>query len=147
MKPKRVLFLCIGNSCRSQMAEGFARAYGQDVMEPQSAGLYPANIVSPLTIKTMAEKNIGMDLAFPKPLEAAFSSGPFDVIVNLSGEKLPAVVTAPKTEEWKVRDPIGESEVVFRSVANQIEQLVMRLILQLRTTEPKFDTPRPRLRQ
>ena len=145
MKVNRVLFLCIGNSCRSQMAEGFARAYGKDVMEPHSAGFYPANIISALTIKTMAEKNIGMDLAFPKPLEAAFNTGPFDVIINMSGEKLPAGVTAPKTEEWKVRDPIGEGEDVFRTVANQIEQLVMRLILQLRAqTKPETPSPRPR---
>jgi protein-tyrosine-phosphatase len=124
------------------MAEGFARAYGKDVMEPHSAGLYPATIVSALTMKIMAEKNIGMDLAFPKPLEAAFASGPFEVIINMSGEKLPPTVTAPRTEDWKVRDPIGESESVFRLVANQIEQLVMRLILQMRS-DPKFDTPAP----
>jgi arsenate reductase len=132
MTPKRVLFLCIGNSCRSQMAEGFARAYGKDVMEPHSAGFFPANIVSSLTMKTMAEKNIGMDLAFPKPIEAALASGPFEAIVNMSGQKLPAGVRAPKTEDWSVRDPIGENEEVFRTVANQIEHLVMRLILQLR---------------
>jgi len=147
MKRKRVLFLCIGNSCRSQMAEGFARTYGKDVMEPHSAGFFPANTVSPLTIKTMAEKNIGMDLAFPKPLEAAFASGPFDAIVNMADEKLPAGVTAPRTEVWKVRDPIGESEEVFRAVANQIEQLVMRLILQLRAETVEFDMPSPRRRQ
>lgn len=147
MKRQRVLFLCIGNSCRSQMAEGFARTYGKDVMEPHSAGFFPANIVSPLTIKTMAEKNIGMDWAFPKPLEAAFSSGPFDAIVNMAGEKLPPGVTAPKIEDWTVRDPIGESEEVFRAVANELEQRVMRLILKLRAAEPRFDTPRPRPRQ
>jgi arsenate reductase len=132
MKRKRVLFLCIGNSCRSQMAEGFARTYGKDVMEPHSAGFFPANIVSSLTMQTMAEKNIGMDLAFPKPIEAALAAGPFDAIVNMSGEKLPTGLTAPQSEEWKVRDPIGESADVFRTVANQIEQLVMRMILQMR---------------
>jgi arsenate reductase len=150
MKPQRVLFLCIGNSCRSQMAEGFARTYGKDVMEAHSAGFFPANIVSPLTIKSMAEKNIGMGHSFPKPIESVFASAaPFDAIVNMSGERLPAGVTAAKVEEWTVRDPIGENEEVFRSVANQIEQLVMRLILQMRAAaaEPKFDTPRPRPRQ
>ncbi len=152
MKPQRVLFLCIGNSCRSQMAEGFARAYGKDVIEPHSAGFYPANIISPLTIKTMAEKNIALHSAFPKPLEAAIASGPFDAIVNMAGEKLPPGVTAPRTEDWNVRDPIRESEEVFRAVANQIEHLVMRLILQLRAepgpaSAPKFDTPRLRRRQ
>ena len=45
MQPQRVLFVCVGNACRSQMAEGFARAYGKDVMVPESAGLAPAMTV------------------------------------------------------------------------------------------------------
>src|SRR5271165_2238746 len=62
----RVLFVCIGNSCRSQMAEGFARAYGADVMAVQSAGLSPAVMVSPLTKTVLAERNIHIDDQFPK---------------------------------------------------------------------------------
>ena len=57
---KRVLFLCIGNSCRSQMAEGFANRYGQDVMKVASAGFAPASIVQPLTRKVMEDKNINI---------------------------------------------------------------------------------------
>jgi len=56
MARRKVLFLCIGNSCRSQMAEGFARTYGSDVIEALSAGLAPAISVSPATIETMKEK-------------------------------------------------------------------------------------------
>jgi len=126
----RVLFVCIGNSCRSQMAEGFARAYGADVMEARSAGIAPAAVVSPLTIQTMREKNIDVSKAWPKTLREAKTEG-WDLIVNMSGERLAAKAVGP-TEEWKVRDPIGESAEVFREVANQIEQLVMRLILNLR---------------
>ena len=57
---KRVLFVCIGNSCRSQMAEGFARAYGSDVMIPASAGFTPASRVAPDTIRAMAEPRISI---------------------------------------------------------------------------------------
>src|ERR1700760_227104 len=53
---KRILFVCIGNSCRSQMAEAFARAYGSDVLWVQSAGLSPASIVAPLTKQMLAER-------------------------------------------------------------------------------------------
>ena len=63
---KRVLFLCIGNSCRSQMAEGFARKYGADVMEVGSAGLAPAAIVQPETHQVMNQKNINIDDQFPE---------------------------------------------------------------------------------
>src|SRR5215475_5872555 len=55
---KRVLFICIGNSCRSQMAEAFAQAYGSDVMEVHSAGVSPAAMIAPLTKSILAEKNL-----------------------------------------------------------------------------------------
>ena len=131
--PSRVLFVCIGNSCRSQMAEGFARKYGADVMEPHSAGLGPAAIVAPLTSKVMLEKNVDMGGHFPKGLEAV-GAGPFDLMINMSGQRLPAP-QGVTVEEWKVRDPMGLSEEIFRQVANEIEQRVMRLVLQLRAQQ------------
>ena len=131
MARKRVLFVCIGNSCRSQMAEGFARKYGADVVDAHSAGLSPAPIVALLTQKIMGEKNIDVSGHFPKGLEAV-TGAPFDVVINISGQKMP-VPHGVRVEEWKIRDPIGQSEEVYRQVANEIEQRVMRLILTLRT--------------
>jgi arsenate reductase (thioredoxin) len=128
---KRVLFVCIGNACRSQMAEAFARAYGSDILIVRSAGLAPAGSLPPLTRQVLTEKNIPMEGQFPKGLES-FSGEPFEVLVNLSGEPLPATLAAARLIEWNVRDPIGESESVYRAVAAQIEGLVMRLILELR---------------
>jgi|ERR1051326_2227039 protein-tyrosine-phosphatase len=129
----RVLFVCIGNSCRSQMAEGFARKYGADVMEPYSAGLGPAAIVAPLTAKVMLEKNVDMSSHFPKGLESV-GTGPFDLMINMSGQRMPAP-QGVTVEEWKVRDPMGLSEEIFRQVANEIEQRVMRLVLLLRAQQ------------
>jgi protein-tyrosine-phosphatase len=62
----------------------------------------------------------------------SFAGKSFDVVVNLSGEPLPPAFGAARMVEWNVRDPIGESESVYRAVATQIEGLVMRLILELR---------------
>jgi arsenate reductase len=129
---KRVLFVCIGNSCRSQMAEGFARAYGADVLVAASAGLSPAAIVQPLTTQVMAARNVRIDGQFPKGMEIV-TREQFDVIVNMSGEKLPVAPRA-KIREWPVRDPIGQTEAVYKAVAEQIEGLVMRLILELRAS-------------
>src|SRR5438128_2170087 len=87
-KPKkRVLFVCIGNSCRSQMAEGFARAYGSDIIDAQSAGLAPATTISPLTKQVLGEKNVRIDDHFPKGVDVV-SRNPFDIVVNMSGTKL-----------------------------------------------------------
>jgi arsenate reductase len=124
---KRVLFLCIGNSCRSQMAEGFARRYGSDVLEPASAGLAPASIIQPLTRKVMEEKNIRLDGQYPKDLSAV-DLGKFDMVVNMS--RIPAEIRV-----WDVEDPIGREEEAYIAVRDQIEMLVMRLILELRQAQ------------
>jgi len=131
---KRVLFVCIGNACRSQMAEAFARAYGSDVLTVHSAGLAPAGALPPLTRQTLGEKQISTDGQFPKSLEM-FVGKQFEIVVNLSGEVLSAAAfPGARLIEWSVRDPIGESETVYRAVAAQIENLVMRLILELRNS-------------
>ena len=128
---KRVLFVCIGNACRSQMAEAFARAYGSDTLNVRSAGVAPAFSMPALTRQTLSEKKISCEGQFPKPIES-FTMEKFDVVINMSGERLPPSLMASRIVDWKVRDPIGESEDVYRDVATQIEALVMRLILELR---------------
>jgi len=112
------------------MAEGFARTYGSDVMEAVSAGLAPAISIPPLTRKVMLEKNIDLAEHFPKGVDAVIGDGA-DLIINMSGQKLPAKSVAP-VEDWLVRDPIGQSEEIYRAVRDEIEQRVMRLILGMR---------------
>jgi arsenate reductase (thioredoxin) len=131
---KRVLFVCIGNSCRSPMAEAFARAYGSDVLTAQSGGLAPAAIIQPLTKQMLQEKNIPSGDLFPKGLET-FRDEIFDVVVNLSGAPLPAFALsrAPRLLVWPVTDPLGKNETVYREVAARIETLVMGLILEMRS--------------
>lgn len=126
---KRVLFVCLGNSCRSQMAEAFARAYGSDVLEARSAGVSPSTIIQPLTKQVLAERNLRIDDHFPKGMEISREE-PFDLVVNMSG--FPVTVPGARVVAWPVRDPIGEEETVYRAVAGQIEGLVMQLILELR---------------
>lgn len=132
---KKVLFLCVGNSCRSQMAEAFARKYGSDVMEASSAGLAPAGIVQPLTKKVMEAKNIRLEGQFPKDL-AAVDTTRVDLIVNMSGTRFPGRLSA-RMRNWKVDDPIGCSEDTYTAVRDEIEILVMRLILEFRRDAQK----------
>ena len=68
---------------------------------------------------------------YPKTLES-FAGQPFELVVNLSGQPFPLKLKKTRLIEWSVRDPIGESEAVYRAVAAQIEGLVMRLIIELR---------------
>ena len=129
----RVVFLCIGNACRSPMAEGFARAHGSDVLDVQSAGLAPALAVVPLTHHVMLEKNIDLGDCYPKEMQHV--DGDIDLIINMSGHGLPEP-TAAEVEVWQIRDPIGESEEVFRQVRDEIEQRVLDLIERLRSGKP-----------
>jgi arsenate reductase len=127
------------------MAEGFARKYGSDVLQPSSAGFAPANIVQPLTKKVMEAKNINIDGQFPKDLDQV-GVAQFDLIVNMSGSKLPDHISA-EVREWNVQDPIGQSEDTYVQVRDQLENQVMRLILDLRRdarkrVEPKGSTRR-----
>ncbi len=134
--PKRVLFVCTGNSARSQMAEGFARAMG---IEAFSAGTHPKDSVHPLAIAVMAEKGIDISHHHPKPLDLEFAKT-VDLIVTVCGEadaecaQLPLPV--PKIH-WNLPDPAkaegseNEKLQAFRSVRDDIERLVSELVAQL----------------
>jgi protein-tyrosine-phosphatase len=135
MRPCRVLFVCIGNACRSQMAEAFARHLGAGVLEPASAGLAPAGFVAPDTLQVMAEKNIDLQDCQPKGLDHAGED--FDLIVNLSGYRLPPGYRAP-VREWDVPDPVALSLDRHREVRDQIEALVNSLILEFRAGPPRI---------
>jgi arsenate reductase len=112
------------------MAEAFGRAYGSDVMDAHSAGVSPASIIMPQTKQVLEERNLRVDGQFPKALETV-SREPFDIVVNMSGVKL--TTPASRLLEWPVDDPVGQGDEVYRRVAAQIEALVMRLILELRS--------------
>jgi arsenate reductase len=129
MKTK-VLFVCIGNACRSQMAEAFARAYGADVLDASSAGVSPASNIPDITRRVMMEKGISLDGQYPKDLLSAAAAGA-GIVVNMSGVPLPGV-PAPAVRDWKVEDPIGKKDAVHERVRDEIENLVMNLILELR---------------
>jgi arsenate reductase len=122
--------VCIGNACRSQMAEAFARAYGNDVLIAASAGLSPATGVAPDTIRAMEEKNIDIRDHFPKSLRH-LGRADFDIVVNMSGFFLPETVGG-QTIDWEVADPVFMSYKEHCEVRDDIEARVMKLVLELR---------------
>ena len=126
------------------MAEGFARAYGSDVLVAGSAGLSPAFSVAALTRKVMLEKNIDLSASYPKSLEDEIGSA--DLVINMSGYSLP-METPAEVEEWDIHDPIGESEEIYREVRDEIERRVLQLISGMRERGPAasgVDTQRRR---
>lgn len=138
-QPKpRVLFVCIGNSCRSQMAEAFARLYGNDVLIAASAGLAPAFTVAPDTLRAMAEKDLDLRDHFPKSIRQLGRSR-FDIVINLSGAPLPPDLDA-QIVEWDVADPVDMDYEEHCEVRDYIERLVMNFVLELRREQqtPRF---------
>lgn len=127
---KQVLFVCIGNCCRSQMAEGFANFYGEDVLKGTSAGLAPTVVVANETVETMAEKNIDISNHYPKKFDP-LAAQHLDLIINMSDYVLPGKLSVAQ-RDWKVNDPYGDSMEVYRETSNDIEMRVMQLILELR---------------
>ena len=128
---KRVLFVCIGNACRSQMAEAFARAYGSDVLIAASAGVSPAPGVAPDTIRAMEEKNIDIRDHFPKSIKH-LGRADFDIVINMSGFFLPQTVGG-RMIDWEVSDPVFMEYKEHCEVRDDIEQRVMKLVLELRS--------------
>ena len=128
---KRVLFVCLGNICRSPMGEALARKYGSDVIIADSAGLTPAVVTTPLTRLVLQERNVDLGDHLPKGLDDV-DLKQCDLIVNMSGLKLPSNIGIP-VEEWPVKDPYGALEPAYRTACDEIESRVMRLILRVRT--------------
>ena len=134
-KHKRVLFVCVGNCCRSQMAEGFAAFHGHDIVQAESAGLAPAGVVVDQTVRSMSGKNIDISSHYSKAFRID-EANDFDLIVNMSGYDLPKGVRVP-VATWDVPDPIGESDQFYASVRDQIERLVTKLVADLRRQAAK----------
>ena len=132
---QRVLFVCVGNACRSQMAEGFATAYGSDVMIAASVGRAPATSVAPATIRAMDEKNIDIREQFPKGLRH-LGKAEFDLVVNMSGTYLPAEF-GTRIVDWEVLDPVFLPYKEHCEVRDEIERQVMKLIVELRRPPKK----------
>lgn len=127
---KSILFVCIENSCRSQIAEGFARAMADNAYAVYSAGSRPSGIVNPTAINVMRE--IGIDIS--KNDSKGFDDLPvkkFDRVITLGcGDQCP-FVPADIHIDWKIPDPKGRDLEFFRSVRDLIKQHVQQLIQEL----------------
>jgi arsenate reductase (thioredoxin) len=129
----KVLFLCIGNACRSQMAEAIARHSAGDIIEASSAGLVPFGEVPSTTLKVLDERGISADGQHSKPLRTVDMDAA-DLVINMTGRSGTALFEKPKTpvEDWDVGDPYGYNLAVYRAIRGQIEARVEDLAQRLR---------------
>ena len=131
---KRVGFMCVHNSCRSQMAEGFAKALGADVMDPVSGGTDTASEVDPLAIAVMAEVSIDISGSMPKRLPPAVAYS-LDLVVSMGcgpPDVCPYIPGIPN-EDWGIEDPKGKGIETYRRVRGIIRGKVVELVERLRS--------------
>jgi glutathione/glutaredoxin type arsenate reductase len=123
---KKVLFVCVENSCRSQMAEGFARLFGKGIFEPYSAGSKPSGKVDPMAVEVMKEAGIDISSQKSKGFND-LSIKEFDMAITLGCSDVCPFVLAKEHVEWKIDDPKGKDIGFFRIARDQIKDRVNRL--------------------
>jgi arsenate reductase len=132
---KKVMFVCKKNSCRSQMAEGFARTLGEGKIAVVSSGL-EASIVHPTAIEVMSEIGIDISEQTSKPL-SNFDASDYDVVISLCGcgINLPEQWLLQEVfEDWQLDDPDGQPFETFQRVRDEVKERVERLIYNLQLT-------------
>lgn len=135
-----MLFVCLGNSCRSPMAEAIARHEASDVIDASSAGIAPLGFIAKPTIATLAECGIAAHRQTSKPLTSEAVDA-CDLLVNMSGRPLPPLVKRnAKVEDWDVEDPYGEDPQVYRRTCEDIRRRVNNLAQRIRNERARKNT-------
>lgn len=123
----KLLFVCIENSCRSQMAQAFARMHGGAGVEAHSAGSRPSGVVNAKAIASMRELGYDLSTHESKGLDA-IPPGPYDAVVTMGcGDECPWV-PAKQHIDWDIPDPRDMKPDRFRAVRDEIEQKVRDLL-------------------
>ena len=128
--PKRVLFVCVENSNRSQMAEAFARMHGGEEVEPFSAGSRPSGKVNPRAISAMSELGYDLTQHDSKSLDDIPEGGYVAAVTMGCGDACPDV-EADRREDWTIPDPREMDPEQFNRVRDQIDQMVQDLLASL----------------
>jgi arsenate reductase (thioredoxin) len=132
-----VLFVCVHNAGRSQMAAGYLRHLAGDTIEVRSAGSEPAERINPVAVQAMAEEGIDITAEQPKILttEAVEAS---DVVITMGcGDTCP-FYPGKRYEDWVLDDPAGHGIEVVRPIRDEIRRRVEHLIEELQPTAARI---------
>ena len=138
----KVMFLCTGNSCRSQMAEGFARELGKGLIEPYSAGLMAAGL-HPRAILIMKEVGIDISKQKSKGIDESLLKK-MDIVITLCGnaeESCPWTPPEIRRIHWPIADPVGtigsEEKIMneFRKTRDEIKGRIIKFIAEVRDAQ------------
>ncbi len=132
MKKTNILFVCVGNSCRSQIAEGYGRAWGSSVMEVKSAGTHAIDAISPEIRQVMAEEGIDISGQRPKRLtERMIRLADRVIVLGGTPELLYPDLLKEKLVSWPTPDPYGQGLEEAREVRDLIKARITDLIIDI----------------
>lgn len=126
---KRVAFVCVHNSCRSQMAEAFGRVLGLDVFESYSAGTELRDQINQDAVRIM--KEIGIDMELQQRSKLLQDIPAVDIVVTMGCNVSCPYLPCSHHEDWGLEDPSGKSDEEFRQTRNQIKMKIQDLIARI----------------
>ncbi len=129
---KTILFVCVENAGRSQMAEAFARKHGRGLALAESAGTLPAKLVNPVVVQAMKEKGIDLSENHPRIMDLKRAEQA-DIIITMgcSVEEYCLGPFLKNAVDWGLPDPKGKSIEEVRKIRDEIEQRVLKLLRDL----------------
>ncbi|MHA1155320.1 MAG: arsenate reductase ArsC [Candidatus Heimdallarchaeota archaeon] len=126
---KRIYFLCIGNTSRSQMAEGFAKHFSKGLVEVKSGGTKPASKVSSKALMVMKEIGIDISNHYPKKMDIEFAKqSDLVIIMGCGAEKMCPAWVVSKSENWDLEDTQDQEIDFYRKIRDSIKTHVLELL-------------------
>ncbi|MBA3977813.1 MAG: arsenate reductase ArsC [Nitrosopumilus sp.] len=139
IKKKNVLFVCVENAGRSQMAEGFFRKYAQDDYEPISAGTIPKSQINPLAAEAMREIGIDISNQKPKELSEEMIRNAYKIInMGCMDKNFCPTLFVPKVLDWGIEDPRGKPIEKVREIRDEIERKIKEMVKEI--GKEKYET-------
>ena len=131
-KMKKVLFVCVENAGRSQMAEAFANEYGKDKVEALSAGTMPANEVNPVVLQVMLEKGFDLSKNKPKLITGQMvQEADMIIVMGCSAQGFCPAPLLNKVVDWGIEDPKDKPTENVRGIRDEIERKVRMLLSEI----------------
>ena len=131
-----VLFVCVHNAGRSQMAAGLVKLRSQGRIHVRSAGSEPANEINPAVVEAMEELGVDLNEEFPKPLTDEVVRAADVGITMGCGDACP-IYPGKKYEDWELDDPAGQPLQKVREIRDDIRHRVERMLTELEVTSPR----------
>ena len=132
-KPK-VAFVCVHNSCRSQIAEALGRLLASDVFESYSAGTETKPAINPDAVR-LVKARYGVDMAATQHSKLLSALPPVDVVITMGCNIQCPMLPCSRREDWGLADPTGQSDEAFTAVIDEIERRILQLRDQLRPAD------------